>query len=165
MAKTLFKVPVGDWSEDGHNQSKDFYVYCNYPVEQMRQAYKDTCKKIGLQMNHNTNYIGIEIRGFRSWRYLLTEYEESSICEDAVEILLEHGFEFDGIDGDRDENNKFVLQKAAFSEEGVLNLFMWFISYSMPEDFEWEQVTFNAEPIVGYWCDGLNHQIGYGVFY
>ncbi|BAR85817.1 hypothetical protein P9Z59_13555 [Bacillus thuringiensis] len=156
MTKTLFKVPVGDWSQDGHNQYQDFYVYCNYPVKVMRQAYKDTCGKIGLQMNCSKNYTGIEDLPFRNWRYLLVECEESSICEEAVDILSKHGFSF---------NNIHVEDKGiCFSESDVLDLFMWFISYSMPADFEWEEFKIEAEPIVGYWNKELNHQIGYGVF-
>jgi hypothetical protein len=168
--KNLFKVPVGDWSKDGHNQSDTYYVTANYSAKEMRQAYKDTCKKIGLQLNHSDNYTGIEgATSWRdkdeNWRVLLSEYEESSINEKAVEILLEHGFDFERVDGERDENDKMVVQDVYFSSEGVFDLFMWFISYSMPEDFEYEMVVQDAEPIVGYWCDGLNHQIGYGVFY
>lgn len=169
VEKTLFKVPIGDWSKDGHNQSEDFYVYCNYPVEAMRQAYKDTCKKIGLQMNHNENYTGIEGLGYRTWRYLLTEYEESSISEDAVEILLNHGFKFseDELPSDEFEyhDGRFIaVSSVSASTETVFKLFMWFISYSMPKDFEWEELNLEAEPIVGYWNKGLNQQIGYGVF-
>lgn len=164
MTKTLFKVPVGDWSKDGHNQSIDYYVYCNYPVEQMRQAYKDTCKKIGLQMNHSDNYTGLTNLKFRDPRCLLAEYEEPSISEEYVEILLEHGFDFARVDGERDDDDNYILQEAYFDSEGVLDLFMWFVSYSMPGDFVWEEYKIEAEPIVGYWCDGLNHQIGYGVF-
>jgi len=166
MTKKLFKIPVGDWSKDGHNQCDTYYVEANYSAKEMRQAYKDTCKKIGLQLNHNKDYVGIEgSNGNRNnWRYLLTEYEESSISEEAVEILLEHGFEFARVDGKRDEIDRFVIQEAYFDSEGVFDLFMWFISYSLPSDFEYEQVKFEAEPINGWWNNDLNHQIGYGVF-
>lgn len=169
MTKKLFKVPVGDWSKDGHNQCDTYYVESNYSAKEMRQAYKDTCKKIGLQLNHNKDYIGIE--GFdmyskRNWRYLLTEYEESSIAEEAVDILLEHGFDFARVDGERDEIDRYVVQEAYFDSEGVFDLFMWFISYSMPSDFKYKQVMLEAEaePINGWWNKELNHQIGYGVF-
>ena len=166
MTKKLFKVPVGDWSDDGHGKYEDYYVEANYSAQEMRQAYKDTCKKIGLQMNHNTDYTGIEgLKSWGNWRYLLTNYEQSSISEEAIEILLEHGFDFENFDGERDENDKLIVQDIYFSSENVFELFMWFVSYSMPNDFEYKQVTFEAEPIVGYWNDGLNHQIGYGVFY
>lgn len=153
--KNLFKVPVGDWSKDGHNEYKNYYVTCNYAVEDMQQAYKDTCKKIGLQLNHNEDYTGIgEILSYGSedkWRLMLTEYEESTIDDRAVTILKEHGFESEQMD------------EGYFDEEAVFNLFMWFISYSLPENFEWEEVVPEATPLVGWWGN-LNHQIGYGVY-
>lgn len=165
MTKKLFQIPVGDWSRDGHNQLETYYVTANYSAQEMRQAYKDTCKKIGLQLNHNTDYTGIIPEDkWNNWRYLLTEYEQSSIPEEAVEILLEHGFTFDRVDGERDDNGVIVIQEVYFDTEGVFDLFMWFISYSMPDDFEYEEFKLDAEPINGWWCDGLNHQIGYGVF-
>jgi len=162
--KNLFKVPVGDWSKDGHSQHVDFYITANYPASRMRQAYKDTCKKIGLQMNHGENYTGIEGVSYGSWRFLLTEYEESHIPAEAVQILLDHGFDFHRVEGERDENDLIIAQDVYFDAEGVFDLFMWFVKYSMPEDFQYEQVVLDAEPIVGWWCSGLNHQIGYGVF-
>jgi len=168
MTKKLFSVIMGDWSGDGHSQSEIYYVSSNYSGEEMRQAYKDTCKKIGLQLNHNANYTDIkqldEWRSGEQWRQLLTEYEQSSISEEAVEILLEHGFDFSRVDGERDEIDRFIVQEAYFDSESVFDLFMWFISYSMPEDFKYEQFKIDAEPING-WGNGLNHQIGYGIYY
>lgn len=169
MTKKLFKVPVGDWSKDGHSQCDTYYVETNYSAKEMRQAYKDTCEKIGLQLNHSDNYTGIpEVTDWRNkddaWRILLSEYEESSINKKAVEILLEHGFDFNRVDGERDGKDQFIVQEAYFNSEGVFDLFMWFISYSMPSDFEYKQVKLEAEPINGWWKSDLNHQIGYGVF-
>ncbi|UUV25979.1 MULTISPECIES: hypothetical protein [Lysinibacillus] len=162
----LFKVPVGDWSDDGHGKCENYYVEANYSAIEMRQAYKDTCKKIGLQLHYGEDYTGIKnMERYNNWRYLLSEYEQSSICEEAVEILLNHGFEFSRVDGETDENDNYLVQEAYFSSEGVFDLFMWFIKYSMPSDFEYKQVTLDAEPIVGYWNKELNHQVGYGVFY
>lgn len=161
--QTLFKVPVGDWSKDGHNVSEDFYVYCNYSLEKMQQAYKDTCKKIGLQMNDgyfSSNYTELEdgMRGSHAWRCLLTKYEESTISEEAIQILSEHGFDFNSVFKDESDGVMY------FTSHDVFTLFMWFISYSMPKDFEWKELKLEAEAIVGYWSESLNHQIGYGVF-
>ncbi|PFA76864.1 hypothetical protein [Bacillus cereus] len=158
---TLFKVPVGDWSKDGHNVSENYYVYSNYPLEKMQQAYKDTCKKIGLQMNDSsTNYTGLEdgMGTRRGWRCLLTDYEESTISDEAIQILSEHGFDFRSVFKDESDGTIY------FTSKDVFTLFMWFISYSMPKDFEWKELNLDAEAIIGYWSESLNHQIGYGVF-
>lgn len=159
MGKELIKVPVGDWSNDGHEKCEDYYITANYPIEDMQQAYKDTCKKIGLQLNHTDNYTGIEgATRHRSWRVLLAEYREQGITMEAWNILQEHGFDMLG-DIDIEEENDM----AYFYPHDVFNLFMWFVSYSMPDDFKYEEFTIKAKPLIGYWCD-LNHQIGYGVF-
>lgn len=161
----LYQVPIGDWSSDGHGKYDTFYVYANYSAPEMAQAYKNTCKKIGLQMNHNENYTGLkEADNYGSWRLLLTEYEEYSISEKAVKILLEHGFDFKRVDGERDENGNFIIQEAYFYAEGVFDLFMWFISYSMPDDFKYQQYELNVPSIIGWWNSDLNHQIGYGIY-
>ena len=162
----LFKVPIGDWSNDGHGKCETFYVEANYSVQEMRQAYKETCKKIGLQMNHNTDYTGIDgIPSWGNWRQLLTDYEQSSISEQAVDILLEHGYDFSECEA-FDEDDNLIKEDVYFNSESVFHLFMWFISYSMPSDFEYKQFKLEAETINGGWGEGgLNHHIGYGVFY
>lgn len=40
----IYKLVLGDWSDDGHGISKDFLFECNYDVHKIRQAYKDSCK-------------------------------------------------------------------------------------------------------------------------
>lgn len=157
--QTKFKVTVGDWSKDGHNQSKEYYLIANYPLKDMQEAYRQTCAKLDLSMHHDYN------RNRDDWRNLLVEWEESQICEEATNILKEHGFDFSEFDGDaQDGNGEWIVKAASFEESQVFDLFMWFISYSMPNDFKWERVADKAEPINGWWGD-LNIQIGYGCFW
>jgi hypothetical protein len=155
MTEHILKVPIGDWSCDGHNQSSDYYIISNYPVEDLQQAYKDTCKKIGLQLNHNENYTGLpECNGYGSWRQIATEYQDSEIEEEALEILIEHGCTMYG--------KKLTKGNDYLSGGDMFELFMWFISYSMPKNFEYR--VLEAQAINGYWGN-LNVQIGYGCFY
>ena len=161
----LYKIPVGDWSDDGHGECDNYYITTNYSASEMRQAYKDTCKKIGLQLNHNTDYTEIEgMSTWKNWRYLLTDYEQNTIEEDALDILLSHGFDI-SIAEEYEEDDEGKIVSATFDSRGVFKLFMWFISYSMPSDFEYKEFKIEAEPINGYWNKELNHQIGYGVFW
>ena len=55
----IYKLVLGDWSDDGHGISKDFLFECNYDVHKIRQAYKDSCKKLGVTFNHNKDYTGL----------------------------------------------------------------------------------------------------------
>ena len=43
------KLVIGDWSGDGHGQSEEFVFETNKTVEEIGQAYKDSCKLTGLQ--------------------------------------------------------------------------------------------------------------------
>ena len=52
----VYKLVLGDWSKDGHKQSEDFLFDCNYDVHKIRQAYKDSCKKLGITFNDGRNY-------------------------------------------------------------------------------------------------------------
>lgn len=45
MTKYLFKLPIGDWSDDGHGYCKDFIIECNMPIEKVFDAYFITCEK------------------------------------------------------------------------------------------------------------------------
>ena len=52
----VYKLVLGDWSKDGHKQSEDFLFDCNYDVHKIRQAYKDSCKKLGITFNDGRDY-------------------------------------------------------------------------------------------------------------
>ena len=57
--KTLMKLTIGDWSKDGHNRMEHYYLNSNYDVHQVREAYKNSCKKTGVTFNHNEDYTGL----------------------------------------------------------------------------------------------------------
>lgn len=67
---------IGDWSRDGHNESKAIKVFSNHPVERLREAHFMCPVKLGFDIG--------EICG---------EYEEPEIREDIVETLEENGFD------------------------------------------------------------------------
>lgn len=149
------RLSIGDWSEDGHNQSEDFVYEVNKTVEEIRQAYKDSCVLTGLQFNYNENYSGLpEHNSYGTDRHICTEYEEYEATDLAKEILSEHGLDgnFNGV-------------------EGFAELVMGFIKLSLP-DLTWEEASFkkselkNDIPAInGWWNKELNHGFGYGLFH
>ena len=43
----IYKLVLGDWSEDGHGISKNILVDCNCDnVIDIQNAYKESCKKL-----------------------------------------------------------------------------------------------------------------------
>lgn len=86
----IYKLELGDWSEDGHRISESFLFDCNYDIHKIRQAYKDSCKKLGVAFDYNEDYTGLGL-GCRSERLIWTEYQESEMSETAFEILNNSG--------------------------------------------------------------------------
>lgn len=162
----LYKLVLGDWSEDGHGESKDFCFECNHDVSEIRQAYKDSCKKLGITFNHNKNYTGRKL-SYRSKRMIWTEYEENDMSKTAFDALYSAGC-FNGIPYEEwnyyDETRYYIgdLRDCAM-------LIMNFIALSMPEDFTYNPVDTSIAdtriaPINGWWNPELNVQFGYGLF-
>lgn len=81
----LTYLTIGDWSEDSHEEYEKVYFKVNYPVETIRQAYKDSCLKTGVQFNHNENYTGTEKR--RIYDQIWTEYKNNAIRPNEVATL------------------------------------------------------------------------------
>ena len=152
--KHILRLFVGDKSEDGHGKCRDYYIISSHPVEVVQQAYKDTCKKIGLQLNNGEDFTGLSNSIDGSWRYLATECEDYEIPEEAMEILVEHGCTLYG--------KPLTLESEPYlGADDIFELFMWFVTYSSPDDFEYEKLE--AENINGW--GNLDAQIGYGCFH
>lgn len=160
-----FKVVIGDWSDDGHGKSDKFVFKGNYPVETLRQAYKDSCKLTGVQFNHNQDYTGIEIDknlpyqmrwGEEDKRRVCTEYGNNFIDMFAYNILKEFGLDVEGCDEEIDI-------------ERFVEILLSFIKLSLP-DFQYEEAPYKRSelkeipPLNGYWNKDLNVQFGYGLY-
>ncbi|MGG4105263.1 hypothetical protein AAXB25_15200 [Paenibacillus lautus] len=156
MSKHTIKIPIGDWSDDGHGKYKVFEIESNYPAFDLQEAYKASCKLVGVQFNHNENYMGIPIDSY--WdnpRLICTEYEDSSLSEFARDALIEHGLDLDEI---------MEGGEGALWDETFTNLLLAFIGLSMPKDWEWNAIKDRSSYLNGFWNDNLNVQFGYGLF-
>lgn len=160
-----YKLVLGDWSEDGHGKSKDFLFDCNYNVSKIRQAYKDSCKKLGITFNYNEDYTGLNL-GYGTVNQIWTEYEDSSISPFAFNILKDNNC-FKNIipDDELQDMDEEDIENMCLELEECALLIMNFISISMPEDFTYTLVEDKVEPINGWWNPELNCQFGYGLFY
>ncbi len=155
----VYKLVLGDWSEDGHSMSKDILFDCNYDVHAIRQAYKDSCKKLGIIFNCNRDYTGLNL-GYKSERRLWTEYEESGISKATLGILNNANC-LDGIEYYEEDGSYYIDDY-----KDCAKLIMNFIAVSMPQDFTYKLVQEpKIEPINGLWNDELNVTFGYGLFY
>jgi hypothetical protein len=153
--KYKFKIPIGDWSDDGHGKCDEYTINCSHPVSEVRQGYKDSCKLTGISFNHNQDYTGKNL-GYGSPYQIATEYESSTISEEALEILKEHKIDFDF---EVEEDEEYYIE----GSEEFLKLLMAFIKLSIP-DLKYEITGEDLEYLNGYWNKDLNVQFGYGLF-
>lgn len=161
-----FKVPIGDWSDDGHGKCDIFTVEANYTVGELQQAYKDSCKLTGISFNHGDDFTGLNL----PWnhpesddRHIATEYEDYSISKLASTILLEHGIDvWKGFNKDAFKERE---NAPIDGSENLLDLIMKFINLSIPsKDLEYKIVGDDLPYLNGFWNPNLNVQFGYGLF-
>lgn len=166
MTKTI--LVLGDWSDDGHGQSDVFGFEVNKTVEEIQEAYKQSCKLTGLSFNHNEDYT----EQFYDWEiknnyYAATQY----LCPFIRQLFYDKCEELDC-----PLLSKFVQRRYrcdtvyAFDENDSFKHFMdlwwWFVKLSLP-DLEHEHcdsVPMDSPVINGYWNKGLNVQFGYGLY-
>lgn len=155
----IYKLTLGDWSEDGHGVSKDILINCNCDnVADIQNAYKVSCKKLGVQFNDETNDYTEKNLQHNDPRLIWTNYQENDMSVIAHDILNKAGC-FDGIDV-KEYDKRFYIE----SQEQCARIIMNFISISMPDDFTYKIVKENYPYINGHWSDNLNIEFGYGLF-
>jgi hypothetical protein len=153
----IYKLELGDWSEDGHKISESFLFDCNYDIHKIRQAYKDSCKKLGVAFNYNEDYTGLGL-GYRSERLIWTEYQESEMSETAFEILNNSGC-FKEVDFYKEDGVYYIEER-----KDCAKLIMNFIALSMPKDFRYKLVQEPKVESINSWNDELRQHFGYGLF-
>ena len=147
-----FVLPIGDWSEDGHNKSRDFTVNVNKTKEELISAYHETTKRLNMTFDSNDMYESDPIR-------LLNDWEDDILTAEVVKMLQEGGVDM------RHFKDAEVSEDGYFencSPRDAAILFMEFIKSSLP-DMEYEFVNDQKNYLFGYWGD-LNISVGYGCF-
>lgn len=77
--KYKFKIPIGDWSNDGHGKFEDFLVESSLPVEQVRELYFQACERFGFTLDGNDDLAPCK------------DYEEYLFKEDTIDALNKVG--------------------------------------------------------------------------
>lgn len=160
----ICKLALGDWSEDGHGISKDVLVECNCNnVADIQNAYKASCKKLGVQFNVNEDYTGKKFP-CRDPHLIWTDWQEDDMSDIAYSILNDAGC-FNGIDIEENDDGRYYIEsiEGCVLEEHA-KVIMNFIALSMPEDFNYQIIKENYPYINGHWNNNLNVGFGYGLF-
>jgi hypothetical protein len=100
-----FKIPIGDWSDDGHGKCEWVDIVCSHSLKAVRKAY--------LKAADTMEYIWPE--------YLCSEYEEQEVDPEDIQELIKAGFTPNNIDEDgfwRPEVEDFVHFVMWFVQRG-----------------------------------------------
>lgn len=155
----FMKLTLGDWSGDGHARHEDFFLLSNYDIHRIHSAYKESCKRTGIIFHSaaGARYYnllpGIDLAE-EPWREVWGEYNENWICPEAERILLNDGI----------IRKEEIPETGLYSTEQAFEIIMRFIALSMPEDFTFEQIVFEAASINAENNGELNVTMGYGLF-
>jgi len=144
---------LGDWSNDGHGQSDKILVEINKKIEEVQDAYKDSCKLTGISFNGNIDYTETK----RSWEIadqykIAINYKESKLTNEVLEVLTKF------------KCPKEILEN--YNEEAYegtyIPLWFWFVKLSIP-DLKYN-INEDIPCINGYWNKNLNVGFGYGLY-
>lgn len=142
-----FIIAIGDPSADGHGGTEDVILECNHTVEEVQEAYLNSCA-----------LTGVSFHGHGSDMHIATEYEDSIISENALTALKEHGLDVREDLEDVDDDEEVYIE----GSDHFTYLLMRFIKLSLP-DLTWEEVK-NDLPYLNR-GGKLRAQMGYGLFY
>jgi len=159
-----FYFVLGDWSDDGHGKTDKILIESSHPVEDVKNAYKKSCKLTGISFNHNDDFTGIkrDLHEEKLYR-VCTEYEQSQLSEEIFKCFLK--LHKDGhpceILKQMEKNKK--RDGLYLNKETFIDLFFWFVSLSL-KDFKYKKIEHEYPVLNGYWDKKLNVQFGYGLY-
>lgn len=166
----IFKLTLGDWSNDGHGISREILFDCNYDLKTIQDGYKKSSKDLKIAFDTNAIYTEPKL-GYSSDRHIWTDYQDRGISEEAFEVLKNNNcfrnvYTEDELERMVKENIEEGNEEKYFfdlEDKDCAMIIMNFIAISMPDDFKYEVVTQDIPAINGFWGD-LNVQFGYGLY-
>ncbi|MFO1442934.1 hypothetical protein KDN24_06850 [Bacillus sp. Bva_UNVM-123] len=137
-----FRMPIGDWSDDGHGKCNYYYIKSNKPVEEIREIH--------FKIKENTD-VDIE--------KICRKFEESSIDVELFDALVGMGL-------DKENFDLPYKNKVTFSPKDMCNLWV-FLLKKTDETLELE-IEEEPKMLPFYGFDEKRRHIGfvgYGCFH
>lgn len=145
--KYKFKVPIGDWSNDGHGKCDWYIIESSHSVEEVREMYFKACSEAGY------NFV----------EEFCCDYGDMEITrEQAAKIPFDIRDYCDSFNGPNDDLESRLL----FYSDGFLALFLDWIKYYNPS-FHWIVIHDDLDMLPFYGYDDKRRHIGfigYGLF-
>lgn len=171
--KNTFKWTLGDWSGDGHNQTSDVVFRTNNTADEIREAYWDSCVETGIalhrddMLNHPSYRVMSERKDVsKIHTRLFANYDDCQIHLDTLQDLIDLGFRHGAeiLKVAMEESVDGRVRSIYIGEDDLSEILFFYITLSLP-GFEYEEVSPpQIESINGFWDEGLNVGIGYGIF-
>lgn len=148
------KIPIGDWSDDGHGDCEYYKILSTHSVEDLRKAYYKSEKLTRLTFRHDYNEEFISPP-------ICTDYQNPYLTEEHIVVMKKYGY---------DSSHLFdsYSKKYLVEPDNMKDIILWFIGLSL-EDFSHENVNDLEYVTLSEYGDGgmtkrFSHQFGYGCF-
>lgn len=156
-SSNLFKITIGDWSEDGHGGYEEFVFSSVTPLKDIQDAFKKSCEKLDLGVDINQHCKNT----------IFCAYEDNIVDKSIVDLLQKSGINTSKIFC-HDTKDKFVLK-----DDDLLSMSFLLLEIAKLElDFEYEfksnfeqRPKNKIKPFNGWWTgNDMNLSIGYGLW-
>lgn len=139
----LYKVNIGDWSDDGHGKFETYVVDVDCSSETLKDNFDRAVKELGFSPFD-----------------IARGYEDNSMTIDQFDRLEDAGYSFDS----RMEPDKYYY--FIDGPEEMLEIIMFFVSYGSDEVI-WRIISEDIPILAGGYgaVVGRSNHIGYGLFY
>lgn len=137
-----FKIPIGDWSDDGHGRCDYFYATTDKTLQDVREAHFLIREKTGIDVEK-----------------ICSEYLEYRISKDGINSLKDLGFDFENTENEEDEDGQ------PLSSEDCCKI--WVFLLNRVDSGLNVKLTPDVEMLVFYGYDEKGRHIscpGYGCF-
>lgn len=159
----LFKIEMGDWSEDGYGVHKAVTYETNYNVAAIAEGYRKSCRKYGIQFHDadkDFTGLGLEIWDKRALWSNPDYFSAPGFDEKTRDLLVGTGvidaqavYEKTNRQGEKEYDVDYDYRESA-------DAIMRFIALSMPDDFTYEIQEPKDIPCLN---DELHVDFGYGL--
>ena len=149
--KYKFKIPIGDWSDDGHGKYEDYFIESNKPLEEVRELYIQACDKIGFSLDGSYKQTKLTPNA---------EYEDYKFSNETLDALLEFGVVIDDDDKYKDLVEYIREEESVDEAENFVHIVLQFIKTQDPA-LELSIIPDDVPMFQFYGYDTKNRHIGY----